>query len=74
MMGPAQLRNRDNPSRRWRLDRLGLRAVLPQSQMSSARMVVVDEAVQVSIQTALIESDHVMVGTVMEATDTILFT
>lgn len=37
-------------------------------------MVVVDEAVQVSTQTALIESDHVMVGTVMEATDTILFT
>lgn len=37
-------------------------------------MVVVDEAVQVSVQTALIESDHVMVGTVMKATDTILFT
>lgn len=74
MMESAQLRNRDDPSPRWRMDRFGLRAVIPQSQMSSAPMVVVDEAVQVSVQTALIESDHVMVGTVMKATDTILFT
>jgi hypothetical protein len=74
MMEPAQLRNRDDPSPRWRVDRLGLRAVLLQCQMRSAPMVVVAEAVQVSVRTALIESDHVMVGTVMKATDTILFT
>src|SRR5271170_4291352 len=60
MMEPTHLRNRDDRSRSWPLDRSGLRTVFLQSQVRSASMIVVDEVLKVSVQTALVEYDHVI--------------
>ena len=58
MMEPTHLRNRDDPSSSWQLDRPGLRAVLRQCQMRPAPVRVVDEVLKMSIQAALTENDH----------------
>jgi hypothetical protein len=58
MMEPTHLRNRDDPSSSWRLDRPGLRAVLRQCQMRPAPVRVVDEVLKMSMQAALAENDH----------------
>ena len=60
MMESTHLQNGDDPSRIWLLDRSGLRAVLLQCQMRSASMIVVDEVLKVSVQTALVEYDQVI--------------
>jgi len=62
-MEPTHLRNRDDPSSAWRLDRPGLRAVLRQCQMRPAPVIVVDEVLKMSIQAALAENHHVIPGT-----------
>jgi hypothetical protein len=47
MMQPTHLRNGDDVSSVWRLDRSGLRAVFLQRQMGAAAMIIVREAFEV---------------------------
>src|SRR5918996_1897443 len=60
MVQPTHFRDRNNSSRVGRLDRPGLRAVLLQCQMRSTSMIVIDEALKVSVQAAFVEYDHVI--------------
>jgi hypothetical protein len=60
MMEPTQLWNRDDQSTIWQLDWSGLRAVVLHCQMRAASMIVIDEVLKVSVQTAIVEYDHVI--------------
>lgn len=68
-MQSTHLRNGDDPSRTWLLDQSGLRVVLLQCQVRSASMIVVDAALKVSVQTALVEYDQVIQALVVKGTD-----
>ena len=58
MMKPAHLRNRYDPAQHRGLDRSGLWAVLLQCQMRTAPMIVINEALKMSVQAALAEYDE----------------
>ena len=60
MVQPANLRNGDDPSSTWRLNRSRLRAVFLQCQMGPAAMVIINEQFEMPVQTALVEYDHMI--------------
>lgn len=60
MTQPTHLGDRDDPPRIRRLDRSRLPAVLVQHQMRPAAVIVANEVLNVSVQAALVEPDHVI--------------
>ena len=58
MMQPAHLPNRCDPAQHRRLNRSGLWGVLLQCQMGAAPMIVINEALKMSAQTALIKGTN----------------
>ena len=60
MMQPTDLRNGNDPSTIWRLDRSRLRGVFLKRQVGPAAMVIISEACEMPVQTAFVEYDHVI--------------
>ena len=60
MMQPTDLRNGDDPSSVWRLDRSGFRTVFVQRQMCAAPMIIFEEPFEVLVQAAFVNYDHVI--------------
>jgi len=69
MMESAYFRNGAHFARRRCLDRTRFRRVLPQRQVSPARMIVVDVLSQDAPQVTLVEDDHMVETLAANATD-----